>query len=87
MGNELLNETDYEGFINQNIRFVKLINLYQWKLKELITKGIFIKRIGNTTYRVNVFFKESENETMEDKLLHLVNMDIEKIIPERNIYE
>ena len=34
--------------------------------------GTFIKRIGNTTYRVNVHFAENTTDTVEDKLLHLM---------------
>ena len=32
----------------------------------------FTKRIGNTTYRVNVHFAENTTDTVEDKLLHLM---------------
>ena len=32
----------------------------------------FTKRIGNTTYRVNVHFAEDTTDTVEDKLLHLM---------------
>lgn len=34
--------------------------------------GTFTKRIGNTTYRVNVHFAEDTTDTVEDKLLHLM---------------
>lgn len=34
--------------------------------------GTFTKRIGNTTYRVNVHFAEETTDTVEDKLLHLI---------------
>ena len=34
--------------------------------------GTFTKRIGNTTYRVNVHFAEETTDTVEDKLLHLM---------------
>ena len=34
--------------------------------------GTFTKRIGNTTYRVNVHFAENTTDTVEDKLLHLM---------------
>ena len=37
----------------------------------------FTKKIGQTTYKVNVFFAENTTATFEDKLLHLiVNDDI-----------
>ena len=32
----------------------------------------FTKRIGNTSYRVNVHFAENTTDTVEDKLLHLM---------------
>ena len=31
----------------------------------------FIKRIGRTNFKVNVFFSEAESETLEDKILRL----------------
>lgn len=34
--------------------------------------GTFTKRIGNTTYRVNVHFAEDTTDTVADKLLHLM---------------
>ena len=34
------------------------------------------KKIGQTTYKVNVFFAENTTATFEDKLLHLVVNDI-----------
>ena len=34
--------------------------------------GTFTKRIGNTTYHVNVHFAENTTDTIEDKLLHLM---------------
>lgn len=34
--------------------------------------GTFTKRIGNTTYRVNVHFAEDTTDSVEDKLLHLM---------------
>lgn len=34
----------------------------------------FTKRIGNTTYRVNVHFAEDTTDTVADKLLHLMGM-------------
>ena len=36
--------------------------------------GTFTKRIGNTTYRVNVHFEEDTTDTVADKLLHLMGM-------------
>lgn len=34
------------------------------------------KKIGQTTYKVNVFFAENTTSTFEDKLLHLMANDI-----------
>lgn len=36
----------------------------------------FTKKIGQTTYKVNVFFAENTTATFEDKLLHLMANDI-----------
>ena len=36
----------------------------------------FIKRKGQTTYKVNVFFAENTTATFEDKLLHLMANEI-----------
>ena len=36
----------------------------------------FTKKIGQTTYKVNVFFSENTTATFEDKLLHLMANDI-----------
>ena len=36
----------------------------------------FTKKIGQTTYKVNVFFAENTTATFEDKLLHLMANEI-----------
>ena len=36
----------------------------------------FTKKIGQTTFKVNVFFAENTTATFEDKLLHLMANDI-----------
>ena len=36
----------------------------------------FTKKIGQTTFKVNVFFAENTTSTFEDKLLHLMANDI-----------
>lgn len=36
----------------------------------------FTKKIGQTTYKVNVFFAENTTVTFEDKLLHLLANNI-----------
>ena len=36
----------------------------------------FTKKIGQTTFKVNVFFAENTTSTFEDKLLHLMVNDI-----------
>ncbi|MGO5232326.1 transposon-encoded TnpW family protein [Thermoguttaceae bacterium LCP21S3_D4] len=38
----------------------------------------FTKKIGKTTFRVNVYFAENTTATFEDKLLHLMANDIAK---------
>ena len=38
----------------------------------------FTKKIGQTTFRVNVYFAENTTATFEDKLLHLLEIDIAK---------
>ena len=35
-----------------------------------------IRRIGGTTYKVRVVFKENGGETMEDKILRIVRNDM-----------
>ncbi len=39
--------------------------------------AVFTKRIGSTTYKVSVHFKEDGKQTMSDKILHLIqNQDL-----------
>lgn len=38
----------------------------------------FNKKIGQSTFRVNVYFAENTTATFEDKLLHLMENDIAK---------
>lgn len=47
----------------------------QTKTMEQVT-STFTKKVGQTTYKVNVFFAENTTSTFEDKLLHLVVNDI-----------
>ena len=42
---------------------------------EMVT-STFTKKIGQTTYKVNVFFAENTTATYEDKLLHLMANEI-----------
>ena len=37
---------------------------------------IFSKRIGSTVYNVSVYFSQSSNETIEDKLLRLIKNEV-----------
>jgi hypothetical protein len=37
------------------------------------------KRIGSTTYVVNVHFSETSAETMEDKILRLIGSEVRKL--------
>ena len=47
----------------------------QTKTMEQVT-STFTKKIGQTIYKVNVFFAENTTATFEDKLLHLMANDI-----------
>ncbi len=33
------------------------------------------RRVGNTNYKVNIYFSETEKETMEEKIMRLVEND------------
>lgn len=44
--------------------------------KSGIENNSFTKRIGATTYVVNVHFAETDSATAEDRLLHLIRNDI-----------
>ena len=35
----------------------------------------FVKRIGRTNFKVNVFFSETEKETLEDKILRIIRRE------------
>jgi hypothetical protein len=37
-----------------------------------------LKRIGSTTFVVNVHFSNTSKETMEDKLLRLIEQEVDK---------
>lgn len=43
--------------------------------KETENNG-FTKRIGATTYVVDVHFSETDSATLEDRLLHLIRNDV-----------
>ena len=47
----------------------------QTKTMEQVT-STFTKKVGQTTYKVNVFFAENTTATFEDKLLHLMANEI-----------
>ena len=38
-----------------------------------MSNTILTKRIGMTTYKVNVFFSENAKETMEEKFLRIIS--------------
>ena len=40
-----------------------------------MTQTTLTRRIGSTTYKVNVFFKEEGDETMEDKIFQLIRRE------------
>lgn len=37
-----------------------------------------LKRIGSTTYEVSVHFSRTSKETMEDKILRLIEREVDK---------
>ena len=39
------------------------------------TSTTMTRRIGSTTYRVRAFFKENGDETMEDKIMRLIQRE------------
>jgi len=43
--------------------------------QKLNQPGYFIKRIGNTTYRVGVHFSGTNTETARDKIMRLVKTE------------
>ena len=43
------------------------------------TRPTFTQKIGKTTYEVNVYFSETSKETFTDKIIRLIESDIEKI--------
>ena len=44
--------------------------------REETKNSSFTKRIGITTYVVNVHFSETGSATVEDRLLHLIRNDV-----------
>lgn len=44
--------------------------------REETKNSSFTKRIGTTTYVVNVHFSEAGSATVEDRLLHLIRNDV-----------
>ena len=47
------------------------------KAKPPDTEQIFYRRVGNTNFKVRVFFSENATETMEDKILRIVRNSVE----------
>ena len=50
------------------------------KLDEIVRAEpvILLKRIGSTTYRVSVRFSETSKETMQDKILRMIESEVHK---------
>jgi len=48
------------------------------------TQSTFTKRIGNTTFKVQVHFVENTTDTVEDKILHLLTVTD---VPEADVRE
>jgi len=42
----------------------------------VITPGFISRKIGNTVYRVSVYFSETSKECLEDKILRLAGNDL-----------
>jgi hypothetical protein len=38
----------------------------------------FVKRIGNTTYKVNVHFSTTSKETMSDKIIRMLRNEVQQ---------
>jgi len=38
----------------------------------------FVKRIGNTTYKVNVHFSTTSKETMSDKIIRMLRNEVQR---------
>jgi len=39
---------------------------------------VLLKRIGSTTYRVSARFSETSKETMQDKILQMIESEVDK---------
>jgi hypothetical protein len=52
--------------------------------KSSAQSGRFSKRIGSTVFTVNVHFKEESRETLEDKILRLMQSDLRRNCPENS---
>ena len=50
------------------------------KLDEVVSAEpvILLKRIGSTTYKVSVRFSETSKETMQDKILRMIESEVHK---------
>ena len=46
--------------------------------REVAEPVTLLKRIGSTTYKVSVRFSETSKETMEDKLLRMIEREVDK---------
>ncbi|WP_409968016.1 transposon-encoded TnpW family protein [Bengtsoniella intestinalis] len=40
----------------------------------------FIKKVGNTTYHVNLHFSQTSTETLEDKIERFMMREVEEIL-------
>ena len=54
----------------------------QKKVQENVKQ--FTRRIGTTLYQVNVFFDESAEKSVEDKLLHLLSNELSLVTISNN---
>ena len=46
--------------------------------KDNLKENVITRRIGSTTYKLKVFFSETAKETMEDKILRMIQNEVLK---------
>ncbi len=47
--------------------------------RQTAESGTFIKRVGGTTYRVNVHFSKTSKESLTDKMLRLIKREVSRL--------
>ena len=46
--------------------------------KNNVTPAVITRRIGSTTYKLKIYFNENAKETMEDKILRMIQNEVLK---------